>query len=922
MTHPGLYVTEFAQEPFALVAKQTDVFGFETVDLAWPPSRFGAAAAPESVGPIAAGIDAARVTRLESPASLLLIGAGMPAAGISKASESARARLMANFLIAEDPQRRLDSRPVETLAHQISLVRHVLDNPNLRRVLIADEVGLGKTIEAGLILQELIAARPALRVLYLAPARLVGNVRREFDQLRLGFRQWSALEADARLSDSRIVASLHRAVHGKNRQLLLDAGPWDVLVVDECHHLSAWGADGGDTTNAFRLVRDLSRKLPPDGRLILMSGTPHQGSPVRFRNLVDLLRCDGEDDEAIRGRVIYRTKEDVRDWNDRPLFPPRVVNQPVIVDLGAAGRSWLSNIHAYFTSRPAAQASESARRASGWRCALALQWAASSPQAGLGYLVRHALRGGLDLDAPGLATAIAAIRPYRNGSTDEPVEALMERLRAETQRQRRDHEIEDIEDDGDECNDGLLLEPGKIDAVGLGSLLVEGAQLLQKTGSSKWDRLWSEVLEPAGTEKVVLFAQPIETVCALARYLEGKTGTKPSIIIGGQRDDERKSAIDRFRAPDGPRFLVSSRAGGEGINLQFARRLVHVDVPWNPMELEQRVGRVHRFGSRLPIIVDTIVTKDSRESDAYRVARRKLEQIAGTLVEPSRMDMIFSRVMSLVPPEELQELMIGSPLAPCSAEDETKIANLVRAGFEDWRSFHASYGKQQNDIRAMPPGAASWSDLQDFCVRHLGAECMPGLASEDFGREGLSKTEVAGVRFQSSGGFVCGDHGGTPILDRDGNLLKKLGVNTPEVLAAIAKLTTDTSVTGIAHFRADQQSNALLGSGPQGVLIWRVQEYQLDGRRGWVERSVRLAGVRISDTGTPQPLQPSELPAFIRWSQQATLRRQCGDVSAIASALKAVEDSYGLNLWRGQPQERTMGIARAVVPILAATLMP
>jgi superfamily II DNA/RNA helicase len=96
---------------------------------------------------------------------------------------------------------------------------------------------------------------------------------------------------------------------------------------------------------------------------------------------------------------------------------------------------------------------------------------------------------------------------------------------------------------------------------------------------------------------------------------------KPAMIIGGQSDAERQQQQDLFWRKDGPRFLVSSRAGGEGINLQVARRLVHIDVPWNPMELEQRVGRVHRFGSKQKIIVDTIVVKDSREADAYRVAR-------------------------------------------------------------------------------------------------------------------------------------------------------------------------------------------------------------------------------------------------------------------------------------------------------------
>jgi len=92
--------------------------------------------------------------------------------------------------------------------------------------------------------------------------------------------------------------------------------------------------------------------------------------------------------------------------------------------------------------------------------------------------------------------------------------------------------------------------------------------------------------------------------------------------------------MNAFWRDDGPQFLVSSRAGGEGLNLQVARRLVHVAVPWNPMELEQRVGRVHRFKSRRTIIVDTIVVKDSREVDCYRIAREKLEEIARTLVPP------------------------------------------------------------------------------------------------------------------------------------------------------------------------------------------------------------------------------------------------------------------------------------------------
>src|SRR3954471_22227876 len=87
--------------------------------------------------------------------------------------------------------------------------------------------------------------------------------------------------------------------------------------------------------------------------------------------------------------------------------------------------------------------------------------------------------------------------------------------------------------------------------------------------------------------------------------------------------------------------LFPPEQAGEGLNLQVARRIVHVDVPWNPMELEQRVGRVHRFGSRRTIIVDTVVVRDSREVDTYRIAREKLHAISSTLVPVERFEALF-----------------------------------------------------------------------------------------------------------------------------------------------------------------------------------------------------------------------------------------------------------------------------------------
>jgi hypothetical protein len=546
----------------------------------------------------------------------------------------------------------MDARPVASLAHQVSLVRHILDNEHLRKVLIADEVGLGKTVEVGLLLKELFDSEPSLRVLYLAPARLVDNVTREFDRLDLDFRRWKTGESEARLSDPRIVASIHRAVHPRHFGNIVKTMPWDVIIVDECHHLSDWADGGGDPVEKFRLVRDLASRQEKDARLVLMSGTPHQGHPARFKNLLSLLRRRREEHANLSGQVIYRTKEDIRDWHGNPLFPPRQVNAPIVLDLGRDYRGWLENIHHFYRPPVGSELGQARQRAANWRCAQALQWAASSPQAGLGFLVRQAIRNRWTLQNRTLTEAVASLRPYRNGPTDENLEQVFARISREIRRQEEEGDVEDIEDE-------LSADKGQTEQerVAMEALLSEGLGVLRHRANEKWRVLKERVLDPSGDEKVVLFAQPIETITALARYLHEVMGERPAIIMGGQSDFERKAEEDRFRKRSGPRFLVSSRAGGEGINLQVARRLVHVDVPWNPMEMEQRIGRIHRFGSRKTIIVDTLVVGDSREADAYKIARKKLRTIASTL-SPSRFELIFSRVMSLVPPEALQSVML------------------------------------------------------------------------------------------------------------------------------------------------------------------------------------------------------------------------------------------------------------------------
>src|SRR5262249_27755926 len=175
-------------------------------------------------------------------------------------------------------------------------------------------------------------------------------------------------------------------------------------------------------------------RQPQDGRIILMSGTPHQGHETRFENLLRFLREPQEEDGQIAGRVIYRTKDDIQDWEGNPVFPPRQVNEPLVIDLGPEHREWIQNIHDFYRPPHMFRLGDARRRAAGWRCAQAMQWAASSPLAGLGYLVRQAVRSGWDLSKDSLRSAMAALRPYRLGSANEPLDILFQRIVKEVDR--------------------------------------------------------------------------------------------------------------------------------------------------------------------------------------------------------------------------------------------------------------------------------------------------------------------------------------------------------------------------------------------------------------------------------------------------------------------------------------------------------
>jgi SNF2 family DNA or RNA helicase len=894
-------------QPRALL-RAVDDFGFLSYDLVGLPRRL---CENEAGAVVDMSIDRRRVKLIDSPAKQALSKCLNEQETWLSVSNRTLARIYSAFLIAEDPQRRIEARKAATLMHQVSLVQHILERTELRRVLIGDEVGLGKTIEAGLLIRQLIERNPSLRVLYLAPARLVRNVVREFrEKLDIDARQWVAGSAsDARINEDRVViASIHRAVFGDNFNQVVKSGPWDVIVADECHHLSDWDPAGGKPNQSFKLVSQLNRSLSNDGRLVLLSGTPHQGSESRFKNILRLLSDDGKDFNGASGRVIFRTKDRVRDWNGAPLFPAREIRNPIVVELGLSYEQWYQRVGALYES---VDGNGVALRAAGWAKGQALQWAASSVHAGVAFLVRLGIRRlNWSLENEAICDALSALRPYRGGSLTEPLQVLYERIH----RQIGSRALKQMGEDDEEEWDEDVWRP---DPILLAELIREGVGLMKSdAASAKWAAV-CELIDQSDGEKIVLFAQPVETVTLVADVLAKRYKQKPALIIGNQSDEERIAEVVAFQSVNGPRFLVSSRAGGEGLNMQKARRLIHLDVPWNPMELEQRIGRVHRFGSRKTVIVDTVVAAGSREIDMYRIAREKLLLITRHL-DPEQFETLFSRVMSLVPPQELESVLVE--VGDSSLIDDrsaAEIGRLVTAGFKSWNAFDEAYRREADEIRSANPGQANWADLGAFLVRFAGARDGAGatFSSFTFADQEIVAVDdhVPTVTFEGQC-FACGDTGGLPATTDDGKPARQMGLNVDEVQLALRCAFAPDRQVGLAFLNSRGKLDLFDDiSGPVSIMVFLRQKLHQEAGL-WSETAVTLHLFSVAQVGQPESVDSRDAATIIRSMMRMPRIKYPTDIP-VRSDLENLETAVVDVLRRPSELEMSQGIRYAVWPI-------
>ncbi len=527
---------------------------------------------------------------------------------------------------------------VQLLPHQLWVCRQVTRTwPT--RWLVADDVGLGKTIEAGLILEPLITSGRVRRVLVLAPARLVPQWRARMKTMFDIRLQEFAAESDRGPisfweTAHQVVASFHTLRMDKPRKRLLQAEPWDLVIVDEAHHFQA-------QERAATLTYDLLRELEGAGRiksLVLFTGTPHRGKDFGFLALMQLLRPDlfdpkKEMDEqlsALPNAMIRNNKALVTDLDGNKLFRP-VETRAIDYGYSEVEAAFYHTMSKFILDGRAYAGSFSGRQQTARMLLLiALQKLAASSIAAITRALRRrrAMLAKTVLDAtPPDTTEHETLDEIAEAEEARPSETAV--LLMQDEIARLDDILSMTAEIDRETKIATLLDLIQRD-------LPEDEPVLLFTEYKATQALVYEALETRFGKGCAGFINGDERLVGICT-----DGTEASLTLS------RDVAADDFNAGR-TRFLISTEAGGEGIDLQErCAVLVHIDVPWNPMRLHQRVGRLNRYGQKRAVRVFLLRNPQTVEARIWSLLQEKLARIQDTLSA------------SMDDPEDISQLVIG-----------------------------------------------------------------------------------------------------------------------------------------------------------------------------------------------------------------------------------------------------------------------
>jgi SNF2 family DNA or RNA helicase len=625
-----------------------------------------------------------------------------------------------------DPYFGLSISRVDPLPHQLEAIYDYLLKSARIRFLLADDAGAGKTIMAGLLIRELKLRGLAERVLIVCPANLAFQWQRElkekFDEKFLllkgndirdqfGVNQW--------LEQTQVITSLDLA---KRDDILpgLRQVNWDLAIVDEAHRMS-WTPPTRKTARYAlgELLRDTA------DHLLLLTATPHKGEPKNFSLFLQLLDRDAYADirsiEQAMARqrapfYLRRTKEAMvyfperqadGSWIARKIFTKRI---PHTVDFHIDGAEFelyrdVTRFVKHQSARAAAEGDDPRARAVGFLMALYQRRLASSTAA-----MRHSLENRVRRLEASLKRAheLARMAP-----PDLPDPEELEEME-ESERERLEEILDAIT---------LASNPEQVkEEVAELRGLAEQAREVEKSGEeAKLSRL-KELMHREGffdrpDQRLLLFTEFRDTLDYLMDCLKA-WGFRVGCIHGSMKPGSRDEPGTRIHAEQEFRegviqVLVATEAAGEGINLQCCHILFNYDIPWNPNRLEQRMGRIHRYGQQNDCLIFNFVATNTIEG---RVLQRLLEKLRrfGMPSTMTRFSMLSARCCRRLTWSGSSAItMLGNSATPtwrsaCSGTwMRTTSGRSARTPWKGWLRRSSTWRCSSNGVRE--PKSAGWS---------------------------------------------------------------------------------------------------------------------------------------------------------------------------------------------------------------------
>jgi superfamily II DNA or RNA helicase len=565
-----------------------------------------------------------------------------------------------------DPLFAVNCSIVDPLPHQVEAVyKFLLPLPKIR-FLLADDTGAGKTIMTGLLIKELSMRGLLERVLIVTPGGLTKQWQE--DEMAAKFNlQFTLVNRSLFSSDPNVFHNSPRIVTSIDflcREDILNVvanSHWDLIVIDEAHKLSAY--DYGRKVYKSKRYQAAQMLAQQCEHLLLLTATPHRGRTDTFKKLLQLLDEDiFATDEIASTRVkeieknginkffIRRLKEDMKNWQGKPLFKERFT-KTVSYQLTPEEKELYDAVTNYLTKKK-----EEASETKNIHVSLALT-----------VMQRR------------LVSSIFAIKNTlfrRWNALQSIVDEVNKNPNLWSQRHKLEgfdiDGIEDYDELGDDERDALeeiLSDPRKFKlfttATSLQEIQEEAREvkrlyeiadhLYKKNQEEQKFRELQKMLvsqKVIDGEKLVIFTEHKDTLIYLEERLSKSGGYKVTTIHGGKSVDERREAQWSFATPE-TQILIATDAAGEGINLQFCRLLINWDIPWNPNRLEQRMGRIHRYGQKKDVLVFNMVASNTREGQVLERLLGKLDIIRESMGD----DRVYDVIQDVLEDVSLDDVM-------------------------------------------------------------------------------------------------------------------------------------------------------------------------------------------------------------------------------------------------------------------------